>query len=180
MRERANCHLSIAADMRAAISVFDHCLINYKEPNDDERRGSSGKNAAMHHELCHSERNRHSYGDNPTKKEAMQNELDLIWPQLNPCLWSLLNLPKHPFPLTAITSQIIQLDSIQGLIELLGSSKVAKLGLVNPIQLNMKYDRCNEIVTAFEVKQTIVTLKSLWGNHQLSVLKATSGRDVEN
>jgi hypothetical protein len=57
---------------------------------------------------------------------------------------------------------------------------VAKLGLVNPIQLNMKYDRCNEIVTAFEVKQTIVTLKSLWGNHQLSVLKATSGRDVEN
>jgi hypothetical protein len=92
MRERANCHLSIAAD------------INYKEPNDDERRGSSGKNAAMHHELCHSERNRHSYGDNPTKKEALQNELDLIWPQLNPCLWSLLNLPKHPFPLTAFVS----------------------------------------------------------------------------
>lgn len=108
---------------------------------------------------------------------------------------------NHPFPLTAFVSMFgapgfqhgyghhhaihqhhnhsiiasqIHIDSINGLIELLGSSKVSKLGLTDPIQLNIKYDRCNEIVTAFEVKQTIITLKSLWGNHQSSAVKATS------
>jgi hypothetical protein len=215
MRERANSHPNITEDMRAAISVFDHWLVNYKDPTDDEKREQRAE-WAMHHKLCCSQSNRHSYGDNPTKEELQRAKNDFATAQS--LLMELIqsrnksSSAKHqttlnrPFPLTAfvsmfgapgfqhgyghhhtihhhhnhsiITSQI-QIDSIQGLIELLGSSKVAKLGLVNPIHLNIKYDRCNEIVTAFQVKQTRVTLKSLWCKDQSSVAKTTSGRDVE-
>ena len=76
MRERANGHPSITDDMRAAIRVFDHWLDNYTEPSDREKR-KQREEWALHHNLCHSESNRHSC-----------NEPRMIWPQLNPCLWS--------------------------------------------------------------------------------------------
>lgn len=189
MRERAANHPHVTESMKEAVSVFDEWLDRYVEPSEEEKREQRAE-WEMFRKLCASCANKHSYGHNPTKQELQRARNDLAEGQKVICellqhKQTVDEKPTFHFPITSFvslfggpglhgygrhninheksTSEII-IASVEGIEELIGKPKVTKLGLKDPIQVFVRYDRKKECAAATVIQTSKSTLKSLWKN----------------
>lgn len=199
MRERAANHPHQTDGMRDAIAVFDDWLEEYQDPSMEEKRLQK-KEWDVFKKLCESSANQHSYGRDPTVEELNRARTDVSDGQR---LLTRLLIQRRPneqpsqrilFPLTSFVAlfgrpglhgygkhvidseqctSTIQVDSIEGIEELIGSSNTSKLRLVDPIHFTVHYDRIKENATITFKQSGTRTLESLWGK-AVAVTKQSS------
>lgn len=92
--------------------------------------------------------------------------------------------PSFHFPLTAFVavfggpglhgygqhnisneSSQVTIDSLEGIAELVGQAKVAKLALEDPIQMIVRYHRRKEVAAVSITQSSMPTLMSLWSKN---------------